>query len=40
MYKALHKTIFNQSREFQGDNYVFEIEQEKCPWPVDKNLNL
>lgn len=37
--KALHITIFNQSREFHGDDCVFEVEQEKCPWSIDKKLN-
>lgn len=36
MHKAPHITIFNQAREFHGDNYVFEVEQEKHLWFADK----
>lgn len=38
--QALHITTFNQRREIHGDNYVFEVEQEKYLLTVDKKLNL
>lgn len=40
MHKAVCITTFNQAREFYGDDYVFEVEQEKYSWSVDKKLNL